>query len=452
MRLTGLVAVAGLLLVTCGLLAPVAAQEAADDEGNQQTQAPQTEDPGQATTDAEPDAAADAEPDATADAEPSQPPPAAEPQQEKKKFRFALFVEAAGGLVDADDIDSSIEASSRQNTLTTISVEDQLYARLALGWKMPNEKGDFRLRVTNYSEDEFSLTSSGRSSDVVTPPGQPSPQSDPSPLPWWNTQITAGKLVTTRTPPVWEDAPTETNPETGEPEGDGFIQDDEITFLDPDVLVTRDVPKSMQNRVQFWDLLYGRTFGQRRFDARWWAGLRYFVYEGTIPGTAWLGFINEPGRGYTDGKSLGLLGFRQETSGFGPTVALEGRYNAFDQLLQVYVQGQTAFLFLDIESNSQSFLTLFQDTGTDPLVTLPASLEEKRTKSAWQNTFEAGLRIKLKAGIGFEFAYNITGLLDVMLIPTELIAANRPSRETSAVYNTKDYVLQGWRAGVSFQF
>jgi hypothetical protein len=457
MRLTGLVAVAGLLLVTCGLLAPVAAQEAADAEDDQQTQVPQTEDSGQATPDAEPDTPADAEsaapaeaepaapaeaePAAPAEAEPSQPPAAAEPQQEKKKFRFSLFVEAGGGTVDAEDIDSSIEASSRLTTSTNLSIEDQLYARLGLGWKMPNEKGDFRLRVTNYREDEYSLTSSGLSSDVVTPPSQSSPQADPSPLPWWNTQITAGQLVTTRTPPVWQDALTETNPDTGEPEGDGFVQDDEITFQDPDVLVTRNVAKSMQNRVQFWDLLYGRTFGPRRFDARWWAGLRYFIYEGTIPGTAWLGSSGGAGQGYTDGKLLGIMGFHQQTSGFGPTAALEARYNAFNQLLQVYVQGQTAYLFMDIESNSQSFLTLWQDTTGTPSITLPANLENKRTKSAWQNTIDAGLRIKLKNGLGFEFAYNLTGFLDVILIPIELIPANRPTRETTAIYNTKDYLL-----------
>jgi hypothetical protein len=459
MRLTGLVAISGLLLVTFGLLAPVAAQEAGEDEGNQETQAPPPAEPGEPPPaepgeppPAEPVEPPSAEPGEAPPAEPGEPPPAAEPQQEKKKFRFALYVEAYGGSVDADEFDASIETSSALTTETTFGADDQLYTRFGLGWKMPNEKGVFQLQVTNYREDEYTLQSTGLSSAVFEAPGHLPPESQPEPLPWWHTDISGGELLTTRTPPLWTDNPV-LDPETGEMAGDQVIQEDEITYPGIDVLVTRPVPKSMQNRVQYWDLLYGRTFGPRRFDARWWAGLRYFIYEGTIPMTACLASVQGLGRGYTDGAALGVMGMRQETSGVGPTGALEVRYNAFsEQLLQVFIKAQTAVMFLDVNSDSQPFITLYQPSAADPVLPLPAHFEQQRSKSTWQNSLEAGLRVNLKAGVSFELAYNVSGFLDVILVPTEINIATGTSRETSALYTTADHVLRGWRAGASFQF
>ena len=65
------------------------------------------------------------------------------------------------------------------------------------------------------------------------------------------------------------------------------------------------------------------------------------------------------------------------------------------------------------------------------------------------------VRWRLRSGVSFELAYNITGYLDVILLPTRIrIAATEPEAQqgTSAVYNTQDLVFDGWRGGASFQF
>ena len=52
-------------------------------------------------------------------------------------------------------------------TESAFSLEDQLYARAAIGWKLKNEKGDFRLEYRGYNEDTYRLTSSGNSSSPL---------------------------------------------------------------------------------------------------------------------------------------------------------------------------------------------------------------------------------------------------------------------------------------------
>jgi hypothetical protein len=145
----------------------------------------------------------------------------------------------------------------------------------------------------------------------------------------------------------------------------------------------------------------------------------------------------------------------QETKGFGPTGVLEADFKMFDERLEFYLQGQIAFMMLDLEMDSGPFLTYV--TETTNLVTVPVDgyLRETRNKSTWQDAAEVGVRVHLKNGLQLEVAYNITGLLDVVLLPTDIqIPSNllEAPQGSSALYNTQDYVLDGWRAGFAFQF
>ena len=69
------------------------------------------------------------------------------------------------------------------------------------------------------------------------------------------------------------------------------------------------------------------------------------VYEGNLLAGMWLN-ESPPGFGYTDDTFLRLLNFSQKMSGIGPTGLLEARWNFFNQHLQVYINGQVAFLML----------------------------------------------------------------------------------------------------------
>ena len=50
--------------------------------------------------------------------------------------------------------------------------------------------------------------------------------------------------------------------------------------------IQKNVSDNLQNRFQNWDLLYGRVWGTRKFEGRWFAGLRYMTYEGNLPDAA----------------------------------------------------------------------------------------------------------------------------------------------------------------------
>lgn len=120
------------------------------------------------------------------------------------------------------------------------------------------------------------------------------------------------------------------------------------------------------------------------------------------------------------------------------------------------MMGQIAFMVLDIKSDSGPFSSLVLNP-TEPFTTLPASarLMKEQSKSTWQDAGEVGLRIKLKNGLGFELAYNITGYLDVIALPSKLRIPQNPQEApqgTSATYRTQDLVIDGWRVGMSFQF
>jgi hypothetical protein len=380
--------------------------------------------------------------------EPADPSPAgddeAEPAQ-KEKGRLALYLEAGGGAYAPDDIDPSVETLSTHVTTNTLSWEDQDFARVAIGWKLQRGRGDFRLIFNGYSEDGYTYTSVGKLSAI-----DPSLGTSPDvlgPLEWWHLVSEDGVVNAVRTPPVWDLA--------DDANGNGFVDPGEQRYVGADIVSSSTMAANLQNRAQTYDLVFGKVWGPRNFQGRWFAGLRYFDYDGNIPQGAWL-YTPPVGEGWTEGSLLRLVNYNQDTTGLGPTGLMEARFNFFDQRLQFYINGQATFIVLKIEADSGLFATLVESTGVNPVkIPTDARLHETDTKSTWQTGAEAGFRYRFRNGLKLEMSYGVVGLLDVIHLPTEIrVPENQQEapQGTSAIYNTQDYVLQGWRAGIAFQF
>jgi hypothetical protein len=360
------------------------------------------------------------------------------------KIPFALFVEMATGGSAADDLSTSLVTSVRNVSDSLLSLDDFAYAKAGIGWKLQHGKGDFRLTFHGYREDNYLFSADGYAGALDPRFVETQPRFNDNPL-WWSVRIENGQMQSERTPPGWQ----------GDLNSNEAFDIAEVEYpLGADLQMSKSVTDDLQNRTQFVDLMYGRTFGTRTFGARWWSGLRYFVYEGNVPVGAWL-YMEEPGVGFTDGFFARLLQFSQQTKGWGPTGILEGNYKMADERIFFYLRGQIAFMMLNLDIDSGPFLTYVWDSANAVYVPVDARLQESRNKSTWQDMLEAGMRLELKNGVQLEIAYNITGLLDVVLLPTDLkIPANQLQVPfgSSALYNTQDIVLDGWRAGFAFQF
>ena len=80
------------------------------------------------------------------------PPPAA-PATHWWGDRFSLFIETnTGGASTARDIDSSIYTSAKVNSLSSLNIGEMDYGRLAIGWKLPAEKGILQLVWSGFRE------------------------------------------------------------------------------------------------------------------------------------------------------------------------------------------------------------------------------------------------------------------------------------------------------------
>ena len=385
---------------------------------------------------------------------PAQPPPATEPtpaeEPPKGKTPLGLYIEAGYGGYDPDTIDSSLQTLSTHLSDNQFEMEEQQFSRAAIGWKLQRDRGEFRLIFNGYSEDGYKLESVGRLSSVINPLGAPGDvlsENVVSPLVWWNVVAENGHISTTRTPPVWDQSVDDAN-------GDNLVQESEARYVGADIAFDTTTFANMQNRAQTYDLVFGNVWGPRRFQGRWFGGFRYFQYDGNIPAAAWL--MTPPiGYGYTDGAFLDILNFHQETRGLGPTGLLEARFNFFDQVLQFYLNGQASFVVTDIEFDSGRFTTLVIDTDNGLTIPIDAQLSESQTKSTWHTGAEAGVRVHVLQGLTLEASYGVVGLLDAIVLPTTIRipqSLQESEQGTSAIYNTQDYVLQGWRAGISYQF
>lgn len=418
MRLNGIVACFGAFLLLS--IAPlVMAQEAADP--------PATDDQVAQPEQAEPEAA---------------PPPAPE---KKGKTPFSLYIEAGGGSYEPESIDPSIETLSTHIAKNTMTWDGQDFARVAIGWKLQRGRGDFRLIFNGYSEAGYELESIGMLSAIDTALDSPDVL---GPLPWWQITVKNGDVHSERWPPQWDINLDDAN-------GNGFVDPGEQRYNEPDLVLDSVTFEGMQNRVQTYDFIFGKVWGPRRVQGRWYGGMRYFLYEGNIPAGAWL-YSQPTGEGYTEGSLLRLLNFTQSSEGLGPTGLLEVRFNFFNQLLQLYANGQATFMVMNIQMDSGLFTTLVESTGQiGAKIPIEAQLSEKQTKSTWQTGAEVGLRVRLRNGLKLEASYGVVGFLDAILLPTQIsIPDNQQeaAQGTSAIYSTQDYVLQGWRAGIGFQF
>jgi hypothetical protein len=425
MRFKGLLAI---LLLGVIVTLPAAGQETDDDASS----VPQSD----------PAVDSQASPEDTGD--PAGDAPA--PEEEKKGTAIGLYVYAGVGQADVDPINTSMKTQATFLTESWVTLEENDWARAELGWRLANGKGDFRLRWNGYAESKYSATSTGKAQFVAAA----LPITVATDLPWWHVEIADGLLSAERRPPLWDQAIDDAN-------NNGVADPEEVRYTDPpDLSHERAFADNLQNRVYNIDLLYGREWGGRRFSGRWWAGLRGYEYEGNLVGGAWLN-VSQPGFGFTDGTTLRLLSFRQRATGWGPTGILEADFNFFNRVLQLYIQGQAAFVLEEVTADSGQFFTYVTSLGSTGSFQQPisAQLTESRDKSIWQTSGEIGLRVNLKFGLTFDVAYNVTGYLDAIMVPSQIQIADSAGQFESgaaAIWNTQDLVYEGWRAGVGFQF
>jgi len=453
MRLLGALARWSPILLLAFATAALAQQQ---DQQQKQEQQDQQEQPADAPKPEEPAQPAEPVPaqPTTAEPTPAQPPPP------KQKAPLGLYVEVDVGSYNPDTIDSSITTLSTHVASNTLELSEEQMARAAIGYKLNHNKGEFRLIFNGYAEDGYHFESAGGLAALDPTLGVPE-TAVLEPLLWWFVQVDDGHLTSLRWPPQWDPATDDTN-------GNGFVDDGEQRYPVrtcgpgspagctplPDVDLETVYFPSLQNRIQTYDLVFGNVWGPRRFQGRWFGGFRYFRYEGNIPAGAWL-FTPPLGDLFTDGAFVQLINFREKAWGLGPTGLLEARFNFFNQVLQIYINGQASFVVESVEADSGLLASYVRDENLGLNIPVDATLNEQQTKSTWHTGAEAGVRVRLKNGLSFEGGYGVVGFLDSILLPTSIrIPQNlqESGQGTSAIYNTQDYVLKGWHAGFSFQF
>jgi hypothetical protein len=100
-------------------------------------------------------------------------------------------------------------------------------------------------------------------------------------------------------------------------------------------------------------------------------------------------------------------------------------------------------------------VTLVNQTGTTNILTVEAELSESREKSVWQTSFELGLRYTIFRSLTLEIGYHRAGFLDSIILPAQIFVPNKEQtipNGVSALYGTQDYRVEGWFAGIAFQF
>ncbi|ANM30256.1 hypothetical protein ABI59_12695 [Acidobacteria bacterium Mor1] len=362
--------------------------------------------------------------------------------------KFALYVEVLAGESASEDIEPDIVVSETLVTRNTYSIDTADHGRVVFGWKLPEEKGGFRVSFTGHKETDFIFDSRGTRFDVANPLGGVTQGNER--VEWWNVHIQNGQLVSTATVPTW-------NPLTDDADGGGDADIEEITFAPSTLGVSRSAATSLQNQVQTLDLVYHRNWGGRLVDAQWEGGLRYFAYEGNLPIGSWLrtGFNTSPSEGFTDGVGLNLINFNQEATGIGPTGSAEIRVNLLRGKLVLYGKGRFAFIIQDMETDSGDFFTLVRDQANNSVFPVATRLRRELSKDVWHSGAEFGARGKLSNGLTIHAGYFVHVYHDAILLPTELAiptTLNEAGQPAEALYKTRDWRMDGWRAGVSYQF
>jgi hypothetical protein len=369
----------------------------------------------------------------------------AEGEADKKKITNRLYVEVGYGSIDMDPLDTSTRTASSQSSSNSFTLDGMDYSRAAIGWQLPGPQGRFRLVWEGYNEAGYEFSAVGRESSLgAMVPGDPPIVEN---LLWWQLNVVNGVLTAERTPPTWT-AANDTNM-------DGAVQQNEVVYIGADQSLSTNIASDLQNRIQTVDALFGREWGPRRFQGRWWGGLRYFAYEGTILQGAWLRAPLADGFGFTDGLAIRLLHSTQKTTGVGPTGSLGFQVNFFDKRVQLFMNGQFALLLSQVETDTGNFFTVTNGNTNDEIATARARLQADRSRTSWQTGLDAGARLNLKAGLTIELGYFKVGFLDAVLTPTDVRipqSLQEVGQATSALFATQDLVLDGWRGSVAFQF
>jgi hypothetical protein len=385
--------------------------------------------------------------------QPQAPEPAPPAEQKRGLWgRFALYVETMAGSASSDDIVTSIKTSELHGSVASLRLDEIDNARVSIGWKLPEGRGDFRLVWNAFKETSYEYDASGRNVRVFTgidSLGLVQTTEAPAPVEWWSQEIRDGALQTRAKVPTWMEEEDDAN-------NDGILALEEIRFDSSPLGTTRSVVDTLENQFQTVDFMYQRDFGGRRINASWGGGARYFVYEGNVPASAWLVTfgLGDPDLGFTDGANLRLLSFSQDSTGFGPVGMAELRLNFADRRVVVYWQVDAAFMAQDSESDSGNFYALI-DFGSLALVPEPARLVEERSKDVWHTGAETGVRVRLVSGLHLQLAYHFHAYADAVLMPTTLaVPASQieAGQGVSALYATRDLRVDGWRGGFSFQF
>ncbi len=372
-----------------------------------------------------------------------EPAPEAESSWWKETFgdKNALYLEVgfAGGAFE--EIDPSVQTDPNFVSRATLEIESIFGGRAVVGWKLPFDRGRYVLAFEGFEEDSYEFEAAGLFNQVLGPFGV---ETTTTLYPWWSVRSSdSGRVDGVRNPPIWTDADQDNNLDPGE-----------VAAGAADLLFSSPTTDTLKNTTQTWDLLYQREWGGRRFRGAWSAGVRAFLYEGTVPMAAWLGLdALLPGTQYTDGTVIRLVPLAQETKGWGPTGSGEAQYNFARGRVVVYLQARAAFLLQDMEVDSGPFVTYA--LGTIGTKVAPARLEQTLDKSVWQLTGEIGGRIRVLPGTHLLLSYAYRSYMDALLLPVEIQiprVENQVEGGTIGLYKSHDLRIASYHAGLSFQF
>jgi len=363
----------------------------------------------------------------------------------EKKFRFGIYVEAAGGDMELTPLDASIDTTTFDISEGLFRIDSNGFGRAAIGWQLnPAEKGRFALVYNGYEEDGYAFEAQGMQARadgtlfLVT-----------APVVWWTVNADPSGTQSVRTVPSWNPADDANQNNLPDPDEVRYLEDpaDRLVVQSP-------APNNLQNRLQTYDGIYQREFGGRKTRAAWTAGIRYYIYEGNIPAGAWLN-ADAAGVGYTDGGVLRLITFNQEATGVGPTFSLELQQRFWRDRFQIYGNAHAAFVFANLEADSGRFFTLVRDTTSSLFVPVPASLQRSTSKTTWQPGVEIGIRVQAVEGLFFYASWNLNSYQDVLLTPTSIIipeSAGQAPQGVDGVYNSQDLEYEGGAFGITYQF
>lgn len=360
----------------------------------------------------------------------------------KKKTPFNLYVFAGFGSAEADTLDGSVETGIRNNTSSLFTMDENDVGRAVIGWEREDNRGDFRLIFTGFSETSYEFDALGRAADLPT-------GNAGEPLVWWRMNIRDGILTTELTQPQWALGTDDAN-------NDMQAQQSEVSYGNSIYTISRPTADNLQNRTQTFDLVYGRKWGKPPlWGARYFAGARYFVYEGTVPVAAYTASTGAASLGFSDGFVNPLLNFRQESEAYGPVGQIELHLNFAEGIFQFYGHLETAFVLVEQSLRSGGFNSFVSDQNSQ-VQSFPGRLSEDREKTSWHLGTEVGFRVFLPSGLELEAGYFVNGYLDSVLLPPLIqvpaTASQGVATPPSAVYTTQDLEYDGFRAGLGFQF